>query len=305
MPLEKLPKLLARLYSRKIQQLPKDFILRSQGWSSVANAKSITRFPPSSENVLTSRSLHISRLFPFFPISDDFISMQADVDDKTFLKILLRQCFKQATGPVKTEYFSGLEILEEQRQLQERSSRTNSDHGVVVDIETEYLPNAQSKGNLFKYRVTIQNNNPDRNVQIVSRHWRFRSNRRDDVQIIGDGILGKMPLLVPGDTVVYSSYSGPLLSEVASMSGSLLMRYCEESDLPPLDSGCGFSAIQLDEGQPLFDFLRDKSYQIKSSLDRRGTIYEHESFRENDGYFAVPIGKTMLLAESHDEDDDD
>ena len=87
MPLEKLPQLLARLYLRKIQHLPDSFTLRSHGWSAVANAQSITHFPAANRNsdVLSDRSLHMSRLFPFLPVSEDSLKMYDDVNDKTFV----------------------------------------------------------------------------------------------------------------------------------------------------------------------------------------------------------------------------
>jgi ApaG protein len=303
MPLEKLPQLLARLYLRKIQHLPDSFTLRSHGWSAVANAQSITHFPAAIRNsdVLSDRSLHMSRLFPFLPVSEDSLKMYDDVNDKTFLKSVVRLCFEQA-DPVQTELFSGPGIIEQQRQLQARSSRVVSKEGVLLDIETEFLQTASSRGHHFKYRVSVQNQSK-KSVQVVSRHWRFISDRDDDLQVIGDGILGKMPILAPGDTIVYSSFSGPLKSDFANMSGSLLMRFCEINDLPNLDLGCGFSAIQLEEGQPFFNFLSDGSYKTKSDVENNHNLYNHTAFSASDDYFSVDVAKTLMISPDYEGED--
>ena len=75
--------------------------------------------------------------------------MYDDVNDKTFLKSVVRLCFEQA-DPVQTELFSGPGIIEQQRQLQARSSRVVSKEGVLLDIETEFLQTASSRGAPFQ-----------------------------------------------------------------------------------------------------------------------------------------------------------
>jgi len=61
----------------------------------------------------------------------------------------------------------------------------------------------------FSYEVTIENHSKD-SVQLTSRHWDIYDSLNNPEAVDGEGVIGKKPVLKPGDSHVYSS--GCLLS---------------------------------------------------------------------------------------------
>ena len=61
----------------------------------------------------------------------------------------------------------------------------------------------------FSYEITIENHSKD-SVQLITRHWEI-SDALKDIEIIeGEGVIGKKPMLKPGESHTYRS--GCLLS---------------------------------------------------------------------------------------------
>lgn len=61
----------------------------------------------------------------------------------------------------------------------------------------------------FTYEVTIENHSKD-SVQLNSRHWEIYDSLNDPEVVDGEGVIGKKPVLKPGEKHTYSS--GCLLS---------------------------------------------------------------------------------------------
>jgi ApaG protein len=61
----------------------------------------------------------------------------------------------------------------------------------------------------FTYEVTIENHSKD-SVQLNSRHWEIYDSLNDVEVVDGEGVIGKKPVLKPGEKHTYSS--GCLLS---------------------------------------------------------------------------------------------
>jgi ApaG protein len=61
----------------------------------------------------------------------------------------------------------------------------------------------------FTYEITIENHSKD-SVQLVSRHWEIHDSLNNIEMVDGEGVIGKKPVLKPGETYMYSS--GCLLS---------------------------------------------------------------------------------------------
>lgn len=61
----------------------------------------------------------------------------------------------------------------------------------------------------FTYEVTIENHSND-SVQLNSRHWEIYDSLNDKEIVDGEGVIGKKPVLKPGEKHTYSS--GCLLS---------------------------------------------------------------------------------------------
>ncbi|TXK73654.1 Co2+/Mg2+ efflux protein ApaG [Mesonia sp. HuA40] len=69
----------------------------------------------------------------------------------------------------------------------------------------------------FVYQITIENQSND-SVQLNSRFWKIKDALSPDEIVKGEGVIGKKPVLKPGESHTYSS--GCLLtSPFGSMSG--------------------------------------------------------------------------------------
>ncbi|WP_340203007.1 Co2+/Mg2+ efflux protein ApaG [Ascidiimonas sp. W6] len=92
--------------------------------------------------------------------------------------------------------------------------------GIKISVETSF------EGTFFKnykmhfafgYKITIQNNSKD-SVQLTSRHWEIFDSLNGTEVIDGEGVIGKKPVLKPGESHTYSS--GCLLtSPIGAMRG--------------------------------------------------------------------------------------
>ncbi|QLE01866.1 Co2+/Mg2+ efflux protein ApaG [Galbibacter sp. BG1] len=73
----------------------------------------------------------------------------------------------------------------------------------------------------FGYRITIENQSKD-SVQLTSRHWQIFDSLNDIEIVDGEGVIGKKPVLKPGESHTYSS--GCLLtSPIGAMRGHFNM----------------------------------------------------------------------------------
>jgi len=73
----------------------------------------------------------------------------------------------------------------------------------------------------FSYEITIENHSKD-SVQLNSRHWEIFDSLNDMETVDGEGVIGKKPVLKPGESHNYSS--GCLLaSPFGSMRGHFNM----------------------------------------------------------------------------------
>ena len=92
--------------------------------------------------------------------------------------------------------------------------------GIKVSVETTFEGTFYKDYKMqyaFGYTVTIENEGKDV-VQLRSRHWRI-SDALNNLEIVeGDGVIGKKPVIQPGEKHVYSS-GCLLLSPFGSMKG--------------------------------------------------------------------------------------
>ena len=56
----------------------------------------------------------------------------------------------------------------------------------------------------FNYHITIENHSKD-SVQLVSRHWDILDSLNNMETVDGEGVIGKKPVLKPGESHTYSS----------------------------------------------------------------------------------------------------
>lgn len=79
---------------------------------------------------------------------------------------------------------------------------------VLTSFEGTYFKNYKIHF-AFSYEVTIENQSKD-SVQLNSRHWEIHDSLNDLEIVDGEGVIGKKPVLKPGEKHTYSS--GCLLS---------------------------------------------------------------------------------------------
>ncbi len=92
--------------------------------------------------------------------------------------------------------------------------------GIKISVETHFEGTFYKNYKIhfaFGYRVTIENQSKD-SVQLTSRFWKIKDALNSTEIAEGEGVVGKKPVLRPGESHTYSS--GCLLSSpFGSMSG--------------------------------------------------------------------------------------
>ena len=91
---------------------------------------------------------------------------------------------------------------------------------VLTSFEGTYFKNYKIHF-AFSYHVTIENQSKD-SVQLNSRHWEIYDALNDVETVDGEGVIGKKPVIKPGEAFSYSS--GCLLSSpIGAMKGYFSM----------------------------------------------------------------------------------
>jgi ApaG protein len=91
---------------------------------------------------------------------------------------------------------------------------------VLTSFEGTYFKNHKIHF-AFSYQITIENHSKD-SVQLITRHWEIFDSLNDSEIVDGEGVVGKKPVLKPGE--FYSYNSGCLLSSpYGSMKGHFNM----------------------------------------------------------------------------------
>lgn len=95
---------------------------------------------------------------------------------------------------------------------------------IRVRVEAEYVPsqsNPRQNQWAFLYTVQISNEGTD-TVQLLSRHWIITDAMGQVREVRGPGVVGKQPILAPGQTFEYTS-GCPLATPFGSMYGTYQM----------------------------------------------------------------------------------
>lgn len=95
---------------------------------------------------------------------------------------------------------------------------------VKVTVDTEYqqeYSNPSQQHFVFTYRISIENNS-DKTIQLKTRHWEIIDTTYASREVEGEGVVGKQPILEPGQTHQYVSGCN-LRSGIGKMSGYYLM----------------------------------------------------------------------------------
>lgn len=81
---------------------------------------------------------------------------------------------------------------------------------------------------LFSYRVVIENLGTE-TVQLLRRHWYIVDSSGRKKEVEGEGVIGKQPVLVPGQIYSYGSWC-PIPSPIGKMWGSFQMKNTDTNE---------------------------------------------------------------------------
>lgn len=95
---------------------------------------------------------------------------------------------------------------------------------ITVSVEPHFVEEhsePDSRYFLWAYHVRIENNGSE-TVQLLTRHWRITDAFGHEQEVRGEGVVGKQPVLGPGDTFEYES-GCPLSTPSGIMLGTYQM----------------------------------------------------------------------------------
>jgi ApaG protein len=96
--------------------------------------------------------------------------------------------------------------------------------GIRVEVMAQHSPEnsrPQQGEWMFQYTVRVSNLGTD-TVQLVSRHWMITDGVEHTEEVKGPGVVGKEPVLAPGESFQYSSWSR-LKTPMGMMRGTYQM----------------------------------------------------------------------------------
>lgn len=96
---------------------------------------------------------------------------------------------------------------------------------ITVSVRPVYLDGQSDmiqKKFVFAYFIRIENNSKGK-VQLLRRHWMISHSSGKVEEVDGEGVIGKQPVLAPGQVHEYNSFC-VLESFEGTMEGSYLMR---------------------------------------------------------------------------------
>ena len=96
---------------------------------------------------------------------------------------------------------------------------------ITVTVRPVYLDGQSDmihKKFVFAYYIRIENNSREK-VQLLRRHWIISHSTGKVEEVDGEGVIGKQPVLGPGQVHEYNSYC-VLESFEGTMEGTYLMR---------------------------------------------------------------------------------
>lgn len=101
---------------------------------------------------------------------------------------------------------------------------TQVTEGIRVSVTTEYQPRYSSPEDCnfaFTYKIFIENHS-EYTIQLLRRHWFIHDAGFSKREVEGEGVVGQMPVLEPGESHKYIS-GCQLKSGVGKMFGTYLM----------------------------------------------------------------------------------
>jgi ApaG protein len=97
-----------------------------------------------------------------------------------------------------------------------------STEGIRVTVQSAFRPDRSEPGKfLFTYTVRIRNDG-EAAARLLARHWYITDAGGEVNEVVGEGVVGQQPYLVPGTEFEYTSYC-VLRTPHGSMRGTYRM----------------------------------------------------------------------------------
>lgn len=130
--------------------------------------------------------------------------------------------------------------------IKEMVMQTQITHGIKISVSPKYEPQHSKPLDhkyLFSYHIVIENLS-EYTVQLLKRHWKILDSNGKVKEVQGDGVIGKQPILHPGQLHEYSSWC-PLLTAIGRMGGTYLMKRLDDNftfdvQIPPFELVASF-----------------------------------------------------------------
>lgn len=100
-------------------------------------------------------------------------------------------------------------------------------NGFRITVRPAFIPEQSAPDQqqfVFAYFVRIENVSKS-TAQLVSRRWHIHDDCGEDTEVVGDGVVGEQPLLIPGGVHEYQSFC-----VLKSRSGFMEGEYVFQSD---------------------------------------------------------------------------
>ncbi len=97
--------------------------------------------------------------------------------------------------------------------------------GIEISVETLYVArqsNPRESHYFFMYEIIIENKN-DFSMQLLRRHWNIFDSNGEYRVVEGEGVVGEIPVIEPGEKYTYNSGCN-LCTEMGKMSGFYTMK---------------------------------------------------------------------------------
>lgn len=136
--------------------------------------------------------------------------------------------------------------------------------GVRVEVSSVYLDdysNPSASEYLYTYKVVITNEGEE-SVQLLNRHWIIIDSNSKKEEVKGPGVIGKQPLLMPGESFEYFSFC-KLETNFGTMEGTYEM----------VDANKNKFNIEIARF-----FLSENLREFEANLFKRGQIVKHKLY---------------------------
>lgn len=120
-------------------------------------------------------------------------------------------------------------------------------NGIRITVRPAFLPEQsvpEQRQFVFAYFVRIENIGT-KPAQLLSRRWHIHDDCGEDTEVVGDGVVGEQPLLVPGGVHEYQSFC-----VLKSRSGFMEGEYIFQGDDDKFAAAIPRFSLAADEWYP-------------------------------------------------------